>query len=61
MPWHGLAVRQFIVEKKSKILSIGGQNGPNEVDMEALTAKPFITDQNNASSLVILLFFAHIH
>ena len=27
--------------------------------MEALTAKPFITDENNASSLVILLFFAH--
>ena len=40
-------------------MSIVGQNGPNEVDMEALTAKPFITDENNASPLVILLFFAH--
>ena len=46
-------------KKDPRFLSIVGQNGPNEVDMEALTAKPFITDENNASSLVILLFFAH--
>ena len=32
-------------KKDPRFLSIVGQNGPNEVDMEARTAKPFITDE----------------